>query len=202
MKDTTKTIIIGILVTILVLALTIFILYKVDSKKSNKQNSSNNEYNNSTPAANMNNTNNSSSNNSENNSGTNTTEIDNTIKDNEKNYKVILYLFHGSTCPACNNAINKIKEARNTTFKNVEIRTFEVWHNEDNSKLMTKVTDKLKVNVNSIPYFLIGEYNRVGFDSEGLLKEYKNALNNKDYKDIIEEVIKENPNLKPVYETI
>lgn len=199
MKDTTKTIIIGILITILVLALTIFILYKIDSKKLNSENSTNrNEYNNSTPTPNTNN--NTASNNNEvpsNNNQTNTT-----ISDNEKDEKVILYLFHGATCPACNNALKTIKEERNTTFKNVEIRTYEVWNNKDNNKLMSKVTEKLKVNVNSIPYFIIGDYNRVGYNSETLLKEYKNALNNKDYKDIVEEVIKENSDLKPIYETI
>lgn len=200
MKDTTKTIIIGVSVTILILALTIFILYKIDSKKLNNENSTNkNEYNNSIPASNTNNNNNTANNNEVPN---NNKEVNTTIKDDEKDEKVILYLFHGATCPACNNALKTIKEERNTTFKNVEIRTYEVWNNKDNNTLMSKVTDKLKVNVNSIPYFIIGDYNRVGFNSETLLKEYKNALNNKNYKDIVKEVVKENPNLKPVYETI
>lgn len=207
MKDTTKTIIIGSLITILVLTLTIFILYKIDSKKLNNENSTNkNEYNNSTPATNTSNnesnSNNTTNNNDNNEAPSNNKETNTPIKDDEKNEKVILYLFHGATCPACNNALKAIKEARNTTFNNIEIRTYEVWNNKDNNKLMSKVTEKLKVNVNSIPYFIIGDYNRVGFNSETLLKEYKNALNNKNYKDIVEEVIKENPDLKPVYETI
>lgn len=205
MKDTTKTIIIGSAVTILVLILTIFILYKMDSKKLNNENSpTRNEYNNSTPATSINNTNNNTDNKTNeinaNESNANTSKP--TIKDEEANSKVILYMFHGSTCPHCINAINTIKEERNTTFKNVEIRTYQVYNNKDNSSLYEKVTDKLKVNVNSVPYFIIGEYNRVGFNEEVLLKEYKNALNNKDYKDIIEEVIKENPNINPTYETI
>lgn len=203
MKDTTKTIIIGVLVTVLVLALTIFILYKIDSKKLNNENSTNkNEYNNSTPASNTNNNNNTTNNNEIDEISNNNNQTNTIIKDDEKDEKVILYLFHGATCPACNNALKTIKEERNTTFKNIEIRTYEVWNNKDNNILMSKVTDKLKVNVNSIPYFIIGDYNRVGFNSEALLKEYKNALNNKNYKDIVEEVIKENSDLKPVYETI
>lgn len=205
MKDTTKTIIIGSAVTILVLILTIFILYKMDSKKLNNENSTTrNEYNNSTPATSINNTNNNTDNKTNeinaNESNANTSKP--TIKDEEANSKVILYMFHGSTCPHCINAINTIKEERSTTFKNVEIRTYQVYNNKDNSTLYEKVTDKLKVNVNSVPYFIIGEYNRVGFNEEVLLKEYKNALNNKDYKDIIEEVIKENTNINPTYETI
>lgn len=203
MKDTTKTIIIGVTITILVLILVIFILYKSDSKKLKDENTTNkNNYNNTTPPIKTDNNSNNETSNNENNSPSNNTEVNTTIKDDEKNSKIILYLFHGNTCPACNNAINKIKENRNTTFKNVEIRTFEVWKNKDNSELYKKVTDKLKVNVNSIPYFVIGDYNRVGFNAEVLLKEYKKALNNKDYKDIVSEVIKENKDLKPVYKTI
>jgi glutaredoxin len=196
MKDTTKTIIIGVTITILVLILVIFILYKSDSKKLKNENPTNN-YNNSTPTIKTDN-----NSNNEANTPSNNTEVNTTIKDDEKNSKIILYMFHGSTCPHCVNAIATIKEERNTTFKNVEIRTFEVWKNKDNSELYKKVTDKLKVNVNSIPYFVIGDYNRVGFNAEVLLKEYKKALNNKNYKDIVSEVIKENKDLKPVYETI
>ena len=203
MKDTTKTIIIGVTITILVLILAIFILYKVDSKKLKDENTTNkNNYNNTNPAIKTENNSNNETSNNENNSSSNNTEVNTTIKDDEKNSKIILYMFHGSTCPHCVNAIATIKEERNTTFKNVEIRTFEVWKNKDNSELYKKVTDKLKVNVNSIPYFVIGDYNRVGFNAEVLLKEYKKALNNKNYKDIVSEVIKENKDLKPVYETI
>lgn len=198
MKDTTKTIIIGVVITILVLILTIFILYKVDSKKLKDENTTNkNNYNNSTPTNKTDNNSNNETNTPSKNNETNTI-----IKDDEKNDKIILYMFHGSTCPHCVKAIETMKNEKNTTFKNVEIRTFEIYKNKVNSELYKKVTDKLKVNVNSVPYFVIGDYNRVGFNSETLLKEYKKALKNKNYKDIIKEIIKENPDLKPVYETI
>ena len=202
MKDTTKTIIIGVTITILVLILTIFILYKVDSKKLKNENTTNkNNYNNTNPTIKTDNNSNSETPN-ETSSPSNNTEVNTTIKDDEKNSKIILYMFHGSTCPHCIKAIETMKNKKNTTFKNVEIRTFELYKSKDNSKLYKKVADKLKVNVNSVPYFVIGDYNRVGFNSETLLKEYKKALKNKNYKDIIKEIIKENPDLKPVYETI
>ena len=198
MKDTTKTIIIGVVITILVLILTIFILYKVDSKKLKDENTTNkNNYNNSTPTIKTDNNSNNTTNTPSKNNETNTI-----IKDDEKNDKIILYMFHGSTCPHCVKAIETMKNEKNTTFKNVEIRTFEIYKNKVNSELYKKVTDKLKVNVNFVPYFVIGDYNRVGFNAEVLLKEYKKALNNKDYKDIVSEVIKENKDLKPVYKTI
>ncbi len=199
MKDTTKTIIIGVSITIIVLILTIFIIYKIDSKKVHSENNTNREeYNDSIPTVNTPDDT-STSNDSNDDSSSEPTP---TINDKEKNSKIILYMFHGNTCPHCINAIKTIKEERNTTFKNVEIRTFEVYKNKDNSALYEKVNEKLKVNVNSIPYFIIGTYNKVGFKTDDLLKEYKNALNNKSYQDIVAEVIKENPNLNPVYETI
>lgn len=198
MKDTTKTIIIGVTITLLVLILTIFILYKVDSKKLKDENTTNkNNYNNSTPTIKTDNNSNNATNTPSKNNETNTI-----IKDDEKNDKIILYMFHGSTCPHCVKAIETMKNEKNTTFKNVEIRTFEIYKNKANSELYKKVTDKLKVNVNSVPYFVIGDYNRVGFNAEVLLKEYKKALNNKNYKNIVSEVIKENKDLEPVYETI
>lgn len=203
MKDTTKTIIIGTVITLLVLFITLFILYKTSDKKeannnrlTESLNTNTNLNNNSIPV---------SSETENNNNDTNTDEEQgpsSIIDDNEANNKVILYMFHGITCPHCVNAINKIKEERNTTFKNVEIRTFEVWKNKDNNKLYQKVNEKLNVNVNSVPYFIIGEFNKVGFNADTLLKEYKNALNNKKYQDIVAEVIKENSDLNPVYETI
>lgn len=203
MKDTTKTIIIGVTITILVLILTIFILYKVDSKKLKDENTtSKNNYNNTTPTIKTDNNSNNETSNNENNSPSNNTEVNTTIKDNEKNDKIILYMFHSSTCSHCINAIETMRNERNTTFKNVEIRTFMVNKNQANSELYQKVTAKLQVNTKYVPYFVIGEYNRVGFDTEILLKEYKKALNNKDYKDIVSEVIKENKDLKPVYETL
>ncbi len=198
MKDTTKTIIIGVTITLLVLILTIFILYKADSKKIKDENTTNkNSYNNTRPTDKNNN-----NSNNENNSPSNNTEVNTTIKDDEKNDKIILYMFHSSTCSHCIKAIETMKNERNTTFKNVEIRTFMVNKNQVNSELYQKVTAKLQVNTKYVPYFVIGEYNRVGFDTEILLKEYKKALNNKNYRDIVSEVIKENKDLKPVYETI
>ena len=162
MKDTTKTIIIGVVITILVLILTIFILYKVDSKKLKDENTTNkNNYNNSTPTIKTDNNSNNTTNTPSKNNETNTI-----IKDDEKNDKIILYMFHGSTCPHCVKAIETMKNEKNTTFKNVEIRTFEIYKNKVNSELYKKVTDKLKVNVNSVPYFVIGDYNRVGFNAE------------------------------------
>lgn len=201
MKDTTKTILIGSIITILVLILAIFILYKIDTKK-NKKNDTIQVNNNSSLETNQNNnTSLDNSNINDNNSSQNNT-TNTTIKDDEKNEKVILYLFHGATCPACNKALKTLKEEKNTTFKNVEIRTYEIWNNKDNSTLLQKVTEKLNVEAKYIPYFIIGEYSKDGFNKETLLEEYKKALNNKDYQDIVIEVLKENANLNPKYEVI
>ena len=127
MKDTTKTIIIGVSITIIVLILTIFIIYKIDSKKVHSENNTNREeYNDSIPTVNTPDDT-STSNDSNDDSSSEPTP---TINDKEKNSKIILYMFHGNTCPHCINAIKTIKEERNTTFKNVEIRTFEVYKNK------------------------------------------------------------------------
>jgi len=213
MKDTTKTIIIGITATILVLAITIFILYKTSDKKElnntgvsekiNNQNSNKLENNTSVTKEENNNINQNSENK---NTESENIQKENTSNENTQNEntdsKVIIYLFHGATCPACQNALKNINEHKNTTLKNIEFRTFEIWNNSDNSKLMKLVANKLNVEARYIPYFIIGSYSKDGYNEETLLKEYKVALDNKNYKDIVAQVIKENPDLNPVYETL
>ena len=115
--------------------------------------------------------------------------------DNNSN-KYTLYLFHGETCPACLNAKEKIKKDL-MDISNLEIITYEIWNNQDNSALMDKVAEKLGVEVNYIPFFVINTFNKVGYDKDDVLNELKN-----DNKDIVKEVLEENPQLKPVFEKL
>lgn len=118
------------------------------------------------------------------------------------NNKVIVYMFHGSGCPHCQKAIKEMQDNKNTIYKNMEIRTFEVWNNKDNSQLLQKVGEKLNVKIKYVPYFVIGTYNEDGFDGQKLVKEYEKAVKSSKYEDIVEKVIAENPDLNITYETI
>lgn len=189
MKRETKTILIGSLITLVVLALIIFLLYKrMDlPKKEEAQVLSPSKVN--TPVVKE----------EEQNTNTNASENKESI---ETNKKEIIYLFHGSRCPHCKTAIADMKKKKETTYKEIEIRTYEVWDNKENNILLQKIANNLGIEINGVPFFIIGSYSMVGYNEENLLSEFKKAQNNENYKDIVEETIKENPDLNTSYEIV
>ncbi|MBE6154098.1 MAG: hypothetical protein E7163_00775 [Firmicutes bacterium] len=189
MKITIKTIITGALITLLILGITIFIIYKNYEYKNNPD---------FIPTINENNNNDAKTETSANDEIQNTinNESDNIKNDENKTNKVKLYLFHGSTCPACLNAKEKMKKDL-LNIDNLEIVTYEVWENEDNALLMDKVAEKLNIEVNYIPFLVINSYNKVGYNKEDILNEINNPS-----QDIIKEVLDENPDLKPISDTL
>lgn len=134
-----------------------------------------------------------------------TTQAETQNTKDEKNieeHAITIYLFHGATCPACLQTIEYMNQNMKN-IENTEIRTYEVQNNQDNYQIMQKVAEKLNITANSVPFIVIGDFSRFGFTGDGFLKEeIETAKKDKNYQDIIEQVIKENSNLNPVYETI
>lgn len=200
MKKETLTIIVGIAVTLLVLAITLFVMYKIDEGKNTEvkakttareiESNNNQDTENTIP---VNNNNDNKENNAKN-------EKPNT---NDANNKVTLYLFHGSTCPACQKAIERIKKYIIGKYDYLEIKTFEI-HNEDNSKLMNKVAEALNVEAKYIPFMIIGDYSTTtSKDNANFLKEeITSAHTNSNYEDIVAKVISENKDLNPKFEIL
>lgn len=208
MKKETLTLIIGSLTTLLVLALVIFTMYKIDEKKSTpKDKTTIKEVDSNKNNINDDNTN---SNNvdsdnkvDDNNNSNNTNDNNNSNTNNVKN-KVTLYVFHGATCPACKTALERINANLVGKYNYLEIKTFEVWSNKDNSELMSKVADKLNVEANYIPFIVIDKYNRTGStgDKDFLVDEIEKAHKNPHYEDVVEQVINENKDLNPKFEIL
>lgn len=200
MKKETLTIIVGIAATLLVLAITLFVMYKIDEGKNTEvkakttareiESNNNQDTENTIPV-----------NNNDNNENNAKNEKPNT---NDANNKVTLYLFHGSTCPACQKAIECIKTYIIGKYDYLEIKTFEVWHNEDNSKLMGKVAEALNVEAKYIPFMIIGDYSTTtSKDNANFLKEeITSAHTNSNYEDIVAKVISENKDLNPKFEIL
>lgn len=120
--------------------------------------------------------------------------------ENETN-KITLHLFHGSTCPACLSAIEKMQKDL-TKYNYLEIKTYEVWSNPDNSKLMQKVAEKLGVEAKYIPFIIIGNYSTTGYNEETITNKITEYNNSNNYQDIVSEVIKENSDLNPISENL
>ena len=96
------------------------------------------------------------------------------IEDN----KVNLYLFHGQECPHCEEEREWLKEIE-TKYKNqLNIYYFEVWHNNDNAKIMEDVSKELSIEKKGVPLTIIGKEYYVGYSKaigsriESKIKEY------------------------------
>ncbi len=190
MKKETKIIIGGIIITLLILVLTFFIFYFIYNHKSqeDKQVISNQDYS-------TNIDNNSSSENLNNDS--NQSEKD---PANTEEKQITVYLFRGEGCHFCENAIEFLKSIMNY-YSYLEIKTYEVWKNQENEELMHLVSQKLNIEIkNSVPLIIIGNnYAKRGFADgmkEGIKKEIETSYQNAEYQDIIKQILKENPNLK------
>lgn len=201
MKTETKTIIISSLTIIFTIFVTLFVIYKIDEKKNLDTK----------PVINTDNISNYD------NTDNNDNQIDSSIenKDNEENKdnnetknetnesKVIIYLFHGNTCPHCQNAIATLTEKKNTTYKNIQIKTFDVWDKQtDNSALMQKVAGELNVEARYVPFFVIGSSSIESFNEEKILKQIETSTQDKNYEDIVTKVINKNKDLNIVSDEI
>ena len=81
------------------------------------------------------------------------------------NQTVILDLYYGEGCPHCRDAktfLESIKE----TYPNVEVRTFEVYHNLDNQLKMQEEAARLSTEARGVPFMVIGDTFISGFQSE------------------------------------
>jgi len=201
MKQETKTIIIGVVVTILVLAIAIFVIYKATEKNeantrdTSKTTSNYNEQktNNTTDDNNINNNTSSSANiKNENNVSTN---------DNVTEGKVTLYMFWGDGCPHCEHA-KEFYDTIKDDYDYLDIKTYELWkstNKKENLKLMEKVGEALDFDASGIPFIVIGDYKTSGFGNtkgEQIKKAIEDAHKNKNYIDIVQKVIDENPDIK------
>ncbi len=80
--------------------------------------------------------------------------------------EVNVYFFHGDTCPHCQEAMawfESIEEEHGSKFK---LNTYEVWHSEENSKLMELVAETRGESAEYIPYIVIGNQSWSGFTED------------------------------------
>ena len=75
--------------------------------------------------------------------------------------KVKLYFFHGAECPHCaEEKSDLLKDLKKD--KDVEIIEYEVWHNEENAKLLDDVQKRFGTE-SGVPYNVIGDTTIVGY---------------------------------------
>ena len=107
--------------------------------------------------------------------------ITNTETDNNK---INLYLFKGAECPHCAEEKEWLETIKEDYKDYLNIYEFEVWHDENNAKLLDQVKEEMKSTSNSVPFTVIGKYYFVGFSEttasniENRIKEYAELENN------------------------
>lgn len=202
MTNEKKTILIGTLITIFLLALAILIFYLIYN--SNKDN---NTVNNNT----INENNNASENNQEESAtaekdpiennenanddqtSSNETEDQTNKENNEEEKTVTIYLFRGEGCPHCEHAMEFFKTL-NTEYPYLKVISYEVWENVENRKLMEEVSTELGIEVSiSVPLIIIGnDYNLRGYGetkNEEIRNQIEESYQNNNYEDIVEKVL-------------
>ena len=202
MTNEKKTILIGTLITIFLLALAILIFYLIYN--SNKDN---NTVNNNT----INENNNASENNQEESAtaekdpiennenanddqtSSNETEDQMNKENNEEEKTVTIYLFRGEGCPHCEHAMEFFKTL-NTEYPYLKVISYEVWENVENRKLMEEVSTKLGIEVSiTVPLIIIGnDYNLRGYGetkNEEIRNQIEESYQNNNYEDIVEKVL-------------
>lgn len=117
----------------------------------------------------------------------------------ESDDKVNVYIFRGKSCWHCLDEISWLATQVKEYGKYFNIRTFEVWGNKDNNKLMTTVAKQLGETVSGVPYTIIGKQTYSGFSEatgQNMLNEIKSQFENKDRYDIKNDINLEDGTLK------
>ena len=111
----------------------------------------------------------------------------------ESDDKINIYLFRGNGCGHCKNFVTFLYENIDELGKYFNLVSYEIFYNQDNSKLMSKVSKFFGEEADGVPYIVIGDKYFAGF-GEGAQEDIKNAIkelyNSKDRYDVFEEMSK------------
>ena len=86
-----------------------------------------------------------------------------------ENDELTLYFFHGKGCPHCAEE-EEYLETLQEKYPNLKIERYEVWHNDDNSELLSKVEDAFDITRPGVPVNVIGDTVIQGFSSASASK--------------------------------
>lgn len=113
--------------------------------------------------------------------------------DVDERSKIPVYMFRGEGCAFCAKALTFFEEIQEEYGKYYELKTFEVWNDATNKSLMDQVAEYLDIQINGVPFIIIGEKTFSGFPEETkeeikkeILAEYNRS--DEDRTDIIKAV--------------
>ena len=113
--------------------------------------------------------------------------------DVDERSKIPVYMFRGEGCAFCAKALTFFEEIQEEYGKYYELKTFEVWNDATNKSLMNQVAEYLDIQINGVPFIIIGEKTFSGFPEETkaeikkeILAEYNRS--DEDRTDIVKAV--------------
>lgn len=117
-------------------------------------------------------------------------KIEHDLKDyKETNNQITIYMFRGDRCGYCQNFLKFLQENVKEYGEYFKLRSFEIWHNENNASLMSEVAEHFDKSVKGVPLIVIGEKVFQGYTSSydtEILETITNYYNNKNtYKDVV-----------------
>ncbi len=89
-----------------------------------------------------------------------------------------VYLFHGEECSHCQ-VERAFLEKLKAEIPGLEIKEYEVWHNEENRKLFLETAQKLGIKQLAVPLTIIGDKYLLGFDTpENMGEQIRQLIKN------------------------
>ncbi|MDD4188102.1 MAG: thioredoxin family protein [Bacilli bacterium] len=89
--------------------------------------------------------------------------------------KVNIYFFWGNGCPHCEDEFSFLEKLSEEYSKDINIYSFEVWNNQDNTQILTDFARIMQKQVTGVPFTIIGEESFSGF-STSIEDNFKNAI--------------------------
>lgn len=109
----------------------------------------------------------------------------------ESDEKVNVYIFRGKSCWHCLDEVTWLADNYNDFKDVINVRTYEVWNNKENSKLMNLVAKELGTKASGVPFTVVGKQTFSGFSEEvgnniiEAAKKLKDSEEKYDIKDVI-----------------
>ncbi len=111
----------------------------------------------------------------------------------ESDEQTTIYLFRGSSCGYCHKFLEFLNSILPEYGKYFKVKSYEVWQNTDNAKLMKKIANFLDETANGVPFIVIGDKVFTGYSNtfdDQIKKAIVEEFNNKNGNDVLKAIEK------------
>lgn len=107
--------------------------------------------------------------------------------------KTTIKVFYGDGCPFCKALFSFLDNLSDDYKSCYTLEKYEVWNNKENNELMQKTANDLGVNLEGVPFYIIGDETFSGYNSDynkDILSAIINNTSNDFSKDELSEELK------------